>query len=48
MMDDPKPFVIGIAWVVECAEQRAKVDETKFQIDLKDVNVAGAVKVSLT
>jgi len=44
LLDDPKPFVVGIAWVVECAEQRDKVDETKFLVDLDGVNVAGTVK----
>ncbi|KDQ55074.1 hypothetical protein JAAARDRAFT_107648, partial [Jaapia argillacea MUCL 33604] len=35
LMHDPKPHVVGIAWVVECVEQRAKVDETKFLVDLE-------------
>ncbi|KAI0058417.1 hypothetical protein BV25DRAFT_1810764 [Artomyces pyxidatus] len=44
LMDEPKPFVVGIAWVVECAEQRAKADESKFLVDLELVNVAGTNK----
>ncbi|KAF8551981.1 hypothetical protein OG21DRAFT_1466438 [Imleria badia] len=40
MLND-KPFVVGIAWVVECVEKRAKVDEEKFKIDVDTINVAG-------
>ncbi|KAA1470641.1 hypothetical protein DENSPDRAFT_710872 [Dentipellis sp. KUC8613] len=43
-MPDPKPFVIGIAWVVECVEQRKRVDEERFLVDLEFANVAGANK----
>lgn len=38
---------MGIAWVVECAEQRSRVDETKFLVDLEGVNVAGTNKVCI-
>ncbi|CAL1711246.1 unnamed protein product [Somion occarium] len=41
---DPKPHVVGIAWVVECVEKRARVDETKFLVNLDLVNVAGTNK----
>lgn len=44
-LDDPKPFVVGIAWVVDCAERMEKADETKYLIDLDGLNVAGVVKV---
>lgn len=44
LLNDPKPLVIGIAWVVECVEQRSRVDETKFKVDLEMVNVAGTNK----
>jgi hypothetical protein len=37
--------VVGIAWVVECVEQRSRVDEAKFKVDLELVNVAGTNKV---
>ncbi|TFY50618.1 hypothetical protein EVG20_g11419, partial [Dentipellis fragilis] len=43
-MPDPKPFVVGIAWVVECVEQRKRVDEDRFLVDLEFVNVAGGNK----
>lgn len=37
--------MVGIAWVVECVEQRARVDEARFLVDLENVNVAGTNKV---
>lgn len=44
---DPKPLVVGIAWVVECVEQRRRVDEAKFIVNLDGVNVAGTNKVDI-
>ncbi|KIK78555.1 hypothetical protein PAXRUDRAFT_28587 [Paxillus rubicundulus Ve08.2h10] len=44
MLDDPKPFVVGIAWVVECVEQRTRVDEERFKVDVDMINVAGGNK----
>ncbi|KAI0799962.1 hypothetical protein C8Q74DRAFT_1191408 [Fomes fomentarius] len=44
---DPKPHVVGIAWVVECVEQRIKVDESRFTVNLQHMNVAGVNKVRL-
>ncbi|KAG0699355.1 hypothetical protein DFH29DRAFT_55135 [Suillus ampliporus] len=44
LLNDPKPLVVGIAWVVECVEQRSRVDEAKFKVDLELVNVAGTNK----
>lgn len=46
-LNDPKPLVVGIAWVVECAEQARRADETKFLVNLEGVNVAGANKVRI-
>lgn len=45
--EDPKPLVVGIAWVVECVEKRTRVDESKFLINLDLVNVAGTTKVTI-
>lgn len=42
---DPKPVVVGIAWVVECVEKRAMVNEERFEIDVDSINVAGGIKV---
>ncbi|KAI0318532.1 hypothetical protein OF83DRAFT_1022245, partial [Amylostereum chailletii] len=42
---EPKPLVVGIAWVVECVEQRSHVDEARFAVDLEGVNVAGVNRV---
>lgn len=44
LLNDPKPLVVGIAWVVECVEQRSRVDEAKFKVDLEMVNIAGTNK----
>jgi hypothetical protein len=38
MLRDPKPLVVGIAWVVECVEQRKRVEETKFLVDVEDMH----------
>ncbi|TFY55104.1 hypothetical protein EVJ58_g8458 [Rhodofomes roseus] len=48
LLKEPRPLVVGIAWVVECAEQCTRVDEGKFVISLDGVNVAGTQKVSTT
>lgn len=37
--------MVGVAWIVECVEQRKHVDESKFLIDLSEINVAGVNKV---
>jgi hypothetical protein len=44
-MRDPKPFVVGISWVVECAEKCRRVGEENFLVDLEGLNVAGNNKV---
>ncbi|KAG6816582.1 hypothetical protein H0H87_004882 [Tephrocybe sp. NHM501043] len=44
LLRDPKPLVVGIAWVVECAEQRTKVDETKFLVNLDGINFSSGNK----
>ncbi|KAI6116080.1 hypothetical protein F5141DRAFT_1100988 [Pisolithus sp. B1] len=41
LLNDPKPFVVGIAWVVECVEQRARMDEEKYRVDVDLIDVAG-------
>ncbi|KAI0692825.1 hypothetical protein BC835DRAFT_1222916, partial [Cytidiella melzeri] len=47
MQDNPKPVVVGIGWVVECVEQRAKVEEASFLIDIEGASIAGSNKVCL-
>ncbi|KAI0301573.1 hypothetical protein B0F90DRAFT_1628634 [Multifurca ochricompacta] len=41
LMREPKPLVVGISWVVECAEQCRRVEEDDFLVDLESLNVAG-------
>lgn len=45
LMRDPKPHVVGISWVVECTEQRRRVEEGDFAVDLEGLNIAGNNKV---
>jgi hypothetical protein len=46
LLRDPKPLVIGIGWVVECAEQQKRVEEAEFLVDLENAHFAGTNKVS--
>lgn len=41
-LDEPRPKVVGIGWVVECVEQREHVDETRFSVNLEEVANAGS------
>lgn len=42
---DPKPLVVMLAWVVGCVEQKKRLDERYYLVDLEHVNVAGINKV---
>jgi hypothetical protein len=42
---EPRPKVVGIAWVVECVEQKTLVDEAKFSVNLEGMNIVGLNKV---
>lgn len=44
LLDNPKPSVVGIGWVVDCVEQRARVDETKYLVDIEGASIAGSNK----
>ncbi|KAI0090493.1 hypothetical protein BDY19DRAFT_991938 [Irpex rosettiformis] len=44
LLNNPKPAVVGIGWVVECVEQRARVEETNFLIDIEHASIAGSNK----
>jgi hypothetical protein len=46
LLNEPRAEVVGIAWVVECVEQRTRVDEARFRVDLENMNMAGTNKVS--
>ncbi|THH06973.1 hypothetical protein EW145_g3706 [Phellinidium pouzarii] len=48
LLDEPRPSIVGIGWVVECAEKRERVDETLFQVDIDNMNVAGTLKISMS
>ncbi|CAE6448123.1 unnamed protein product [Rhizoctonia solani] len=38
LYDDPKPFLVGIAWVVQCAERLERVDEEGFRVKTDEVS----------
>ncbi|KAF8756439.1 BRCA1 C Terminus (BRCT) domain [Rhizoctonia solani] len=38
LYDDPKPFLIGIGWVVQCAERQERLDEERFRIRTDEVS----------
>lgn len=44
---DPKPLVVMLAWVVGCVEQKKRLDERYYLVDLEHVNVAGLNKVCI-
>ena len=46
LLDDPKPLVVGISWVVMCAEYRRKEDESPYLVDIQNINIANVNKVS--
>ncbi|KAJ7843906.1 hypothetical protein B0H14DRAFT_2511449 [Mycena olivaceomarginata] len=37
-LTDPKPLVVGMGWVAQSAEKRARVDEALYLIDMDDMN----------
>ncbi|KAJ6593558.1 hypothetical protein B0H19DRAFT_919775 [Mycena capillaripes] len=43
-LNDPKPHVVGMEWVVQSAEKRKHEDETPYLIDMDDMNTT-AIKV---
>ncbi|CAE6500454.1 unnamed protein product [Rhizoctonia solani] len=38
LYDDPQPFLVGIAWVVQCVEKRERVDEEAFRVKTDEVS----------
>ncbi|KAK0504553.1 hypothetical protein EDD18DRAFT_303695 [Armillaria luteobubalina] len=41
---ETKPFVVGLQWIVECAEKLQHLDETQYAISLEGINIAGVNK----
>ncbi|KZS87213.1 hypothetical protein SISNIDRAFT_387318, partial [Sistotremastrum niveocremeum HHB9708] len=41
-LDEPRPKVVGIGWVVECVEKREHVDEERFSVNLEEVASGGS------
>lgn len=46
-LDDPKPLVVGMSWVVACAEAKAKVDEQEHLVELEEADPHKSMKVCL-
>lgn len=42
VLDEPRPNIVGIGWVVECVEKRVLADEARFTVDITNMHVAGA------
>ncbi|KAG8774802.1 hypothetical protein FRC12_001819 [Ceratobasidium sp. 428] len=38
LWDDPRPFLVGIGWVVECVEKREHASEERFEIKTDEVS----------
>ncbi|KAG8989853.1 hypothetical protein FRB90_002048, partial [Tulasnella sp. 427] len=38
-LDEPKPFLVGIGWVVNCVEKKERVDEKKYLVNVKEAEV---------
>ena len=47
LLDEPRPKIVGIGWVVACAEKREQVDEERYKVNIDNINVAGTLKVRL-
>lgn len=41
---ETKPFVVGLQWIVECAEKLQHLDEAQYAISLEGINIAGVNK----
>lgn len=44
-LDEPKPFLVGIGWVVKCMEKKERVDEKKYLVNVKEAEVVFGNKV---
>ncbi|KAL0581327.1 hypothetical protein V5O48_000703 [Marasmius crinis-equi] len=42
LLNDPKPFVVGNNWVVTCAQEAKRVEETEYLIEIEDYKFAAA------
>lgn len=44
-LHEPKPEVVGIAWVVQCVEQRERVEGSRFKVELESISGDKAVRL---
>ncbi|KAG8896220.1 hypothetical protein FRC01_011942, partial [Tulasnella sp. 417] len=38
-LEEPKPFLVGIGWVVKCVEKKERVDEKNYLVNVKEAEV---------
>ncbi|KAG9043444.1 hypothetical protein FS837_009530, partial [Tulasnella sp. UAMH 9824] len=38
-LEEPKPFLVGIGWVVKCFEKKERVDEKNYLVNVKEAEV---------
>jgi hypothetical protein len=38
------PHIVGVGWVAQCAQEQARVDESKFFVDTSEINIAAGNK----
>ncbi|KAG8923648.1 hypothetical protein FRC00_005991 [Tulasnella sp. 408] len=38
-LEEPKPFLVGIGWVMKCGEKKERVDEKNYLVNVKEAEV---------
>jgi hypothetical protein len=38
-LSEPRPSVVGLGWVVECAEKLQRIPEKRFEVDLSSASL---------
>ncbi|KAG9006153.1 hypothetical protein FRB93_008945 [Tulasnella sp. JGI-2019a] len=38
-MEEPRPHLVGIGWVVQCVERKQKVEERRFLVNVKEAEI---------
>ncbi|KAG8896470.1 hypothetical protein FRB99_008881 [Tulasnella sp. 403] len=48
-MEQPRPFLVGVGWVVQCVDKKTRVDEKRFLVDLKEAEsvFGGMVRIPI-
>jgi hypothetical protein len=40
-LPEPRPRIVGVGWVVDCAEKRQLVSDKRFDVDLTSISIVG-------